>query len=508
MHANHFTDYASAVLDALSRDPGRPALTDADGRRLSAGQFRDDTYRMTAELAARGIGKGSTVCLLTGNTPEALAARYAANLTGARMVYLYDGMAPETLARIVESVETTALVVDSTRYADAAHLLPLIDVPHVLTLGTAGFGEDLLALSARHEARRPEPDIGPEDDYCIRYTGGTTGVPKGIRWVHGPFRSVLDRPMPGMGEPPRYLACTPLGHVAGLFSDWSLYHGGSVVIHRSFDAGNVLATVGRERITHFWVVPPQLYQLIDHPDRTAADLSSLRRITYGGASASATRLREALAAFGPVLYGGYGQSEAGMIAQCSPEEHAVTGHGGRITAGKPASDVEVVIRDEHGTPLPAGQEGEITVRSEGVMRGYWKQPELTAQVLKDGWVHTGDVGYLDNKGYLFVVDRIKDMIIVVGGHVYPAELEELLLTYPGVAACAVFGVRDADDNEYVHAALVPAPGDRPDPDGVREFVGEHRGRMYVPSAVHVVGDIPLTPMGKPDRKRLRERYGA
>ncbi|MFF4407538.1 AMP-binding protein [Streptomyces sp. NPDC001404] len=502
-----FTDYATTVLDVLSRTPGRTVLTGPDGRHVTAGEFRDAVYRMAGELADRGIGRGATVSLLTGNTPGALGARYAANLAGARVVFLYDGMAPEALARIVESTETTALVVDSLRHADAEGLLPLVTVPSVLTLGPAPFGEDLLARSARRAARRPEPVVGPDDDYAIRYTGGTTGIPKGIRLAHGSYRRSMDAPRSAMGDPPRHLACTPLGHLAGMFADWCLVQGGSVVLLPGFDAGEVLAAIERERITHVWLVPPLLYRLLDHPDRAATDLSSLSRITYGGAAASATRLREALDAFGPVLYGVYGQSETLAIAEVAPQEHTVTGRDGQITVGRPLPGVEVTIRDGNGALLPAGRKGEITVRSDGVMRGYWKQPGLTAEVVQDGRVRTDDVGYLDGNGYLFVVDRIKDMIIVVGGHVYPAELEELLLTHPDVAACVAFGVRGADETEQVHVAIVPVAGHRIDPGALGAFVATHKGPMYVPGAVHVVEAVPLTTVGKPDRKAAREQLG-
>ncbi|MGK4585632.1 AMP-binding protein [Kitasatospora sp. HPMI-4] len=502
-----FTSYAEAILDVLARTPERSVLTSAEGRRITAGEFRDGTYRLAHELAGRGIGRGMTVSLLTGNTPEALGARYAVNLLGARVVFLYDGMAPETLARVVDSVDTELLLIDATRYRDAEQLLPLLKLPAVLTLGPGPFGEDVVASSAD---RAPEPfavPVGPQDDWCIRHTGGTTGVPKGIRMSHGPYRRSIAAPLTGAGAEPRYLACTALAHLAGIFADMALFRGGSVVLQRAFEPGEVLAAVERERITHLWLLPPLLYQLLDHPDRSRTDLSSLGRITYGGCPASPARLRQAAEAFGPVLYGTYGQSEAMAITEVGPQEHTVSGPGGQITVGRPLPGVEIAIRDQDGRTLPAGQEGEIHVRSEGVMRGYWKQPELTAEVVRDGWVRTGDVGYLDEEGYLFIVDRRKDMIIVVGGHVYPAEVEELLLAHPAVAQCAVFGVSAEDSTEHVHAAVVPAPGHHLDLGLLREFVTTRKGRLYAPEAVHLVPAIPLTAAGKPDKKLLRQTLG-
>ncbi|MEV5510727.1 AMP-binding protein [Streptomyces orinoci] len=502
-----FVSYPAAILDALSAAPERTAVTTADGARITAGEFRDLTWRLAGELIERGVTHGSTVTLLTGNTAEALAARYAAGLAGARVVGLYDGMSPETMARIVASVEAVLVLVDGERHAAAKELLALPGLPPALALGPSSFAEDVLAAAARQEARPPSVRVRPEDDWCIRHTGGTTGIPKGIRSLHGPYREALEMRFEGAGEAPRYLACTPLAHLAGLFADAALLQGGSVVLQRDFDPGEVLAAVEREGITHLWLLPPLIYRLLDHPALPRTDLSTLGRISYGGCAASPARLRQAAEAFGPVLYGLYGLSEAQAITQAAPHEHSVTGPDGRVTVGRALPGVEIVVRDPSGADLPAGQQGEIVVRTPGMMAGYWKRPDATAEVLRDGWLYTGDLGYLDENGYLFVVDRIKEKIIVVGGHVYPSEVEELLLSHPAVAQCAVFGVQDEDAAEHVHAAIVPAPGERPDPSLIREFVTARKGRIYAPEGVHLLPSIPLTSVGKPDRKRLGAMFG-
>ncbi|KDN80967.1 hypothetical protein KCH_73200 [Kitasatospora cheerisanensis KCTC 2395] len=283
-----------------------------------------------------------------------------------------------------------------------------------------------------------------------------------------------------------------------------LQRGGTVVLQRSFDPGAVLAAVERERITDLWVLPALLHQLLDHPAIGRTDLSSLRLIMYGGSAASPTRIREALKVFGPVLVGVYGMSEAQLISALSPLEHERIGRNGQLPVGRPIPNVEVAIRSVDGTDLPVGEQGEIHLRSDTIMAGYWKRPDLTAQVLRDGWLNTGDVGYLDEDGYLYLSDRVKDLIIVVGGHVYPSEVEDLLLTHPTVARCAVFGVRDDQETEHVHVAVVPAPGAQPQLEELRAFVTARKGRIFAPEALHLVDEIPLTPVGKPDKKRLRE----
>ncbi|MFJ7910992.1 AMP-binding protein [Kitasatospora sp. NPDC096204] len=507
-----FVSGPALILQSLASDPDRRAVVAADGTEVTAGDLATATYRLAHELIARGVAPGTTVTLLTGNTPEALSARYAAGLAGARVVNLYDGMSTPVLAEITASVDTAVLLVDAERYAEAPELLPLIDVPTVLTLGpgpldgrTPAIGEDVIAASAHRPAEPPEVRIGPEDDLSIRHTGGTTGIPKGILSLHGPYRRVFDAPIvsdPADGTP-RLLAATPLAHLSGVLADAALQRGGTVVLLRSFDPGAVLAAVERERITDFWVLPPLLHQLLDHPAIGRTDLSSLRQILYGGSAASPTRIREALKVFGPVLVGVYGMSEAQLISVLTPREHERIGQGGRIPVGRPVPGVEVAIRSLDGTDLPAGEQGEIHVRSDVVMAGYWKRPDLTAAVLRDGWLDTGDIGYFDQDGYLYLSDRIKDLIIVVGGHVYPSEVEDLLLTHPTVARCAVFGVRDDQEAEHVHVAVVPATGQRPRLDELQAFVTERKGRIFAPEVLHVVDEIPLTPVGKPDKKRLR-----
>ncbi|MER5862927.1 AMP-binding protein [Kitasatospora sp. NPDC002040] len=499
-----FVSAPALILRSLSREPERTVLTTADGVGITAGEYVAATHRLAHELVARHVG-GTTVSLLTGNTPEALGARHAAGIAGARVVNLYDGMSVEVLAEIVRSVDTAVLLVDSERYADAAGLLALVDVPTVLTLGPApgGLGADVIAASAGRPTSPPAVQVGPDDHLGIRHTGGTTGVPKGILSLHGPYRRAFDVPFGPAGRRPRFLAATSLAHLAGVLSDLTLHHGGEVFLQRSFDAGAVLAAVERERITDLWVLPPLLHRLLDHPAIARTDLSSLHRVSYGGSVASPTRLREALGVFGPIMTSGYGMSEAMNIAVLEPHDHDRVGHDGRIAVGRPLPGVEVEVRAATGAVLPADQVGEIHVRSRGLMAGYWKRPDLTAEVLRDGWLKTGDIGYLDRDGYLYLADRSSDKIIVVGGHVHPSEVEDLLLTHPAVAQAAVLGIRDDQEVEHVHAVVVPAPGQQPELDDLRTFVTTRKGRIYAPEALHLVAEIPLTPVGKPDKKHLR-----
>ncbi|WP_432000914.1 AMP-binding protein [Streptomyces sioyaensis] len=499
-----FRTYVEENLDALSADPTREALVH-QGRRVTAGEFRALVHRLARALRTRGVERGATVTLLSGNLPEILAARYAANLLGARVNFLYNKLSAESQAAIVRDVETRALIVDPRLAERAAELTGLAPVPDVLVLGPAKVGADLLELAAG-ESDEPFAGRARPDDVCtIRHTGGTTGHPKGIcttfaqsRWFHG----VLPR-QPEFAR--RQLVCTTLAHAAGVMADSTLHAGGTVVLLDDFDPALALAAIERERITDLFLLPPLLYQLMDHPDARHTDTSSLRLLTYGGCQASPARIADAVRAFGPVLVQGYGQNEAGGISVLTQDDHDPERPDRLRSAGKVLPDVEVAIRDESGRDLPAGEHGEVCVRSDMIMQGYWKQPELTAEVLRDGWLHTGDIGFLDDEGYLTIVDRLKDMIVVVGGHVYTTELEDLLNSHPQVLQSAVFGVRDADRMERVHAAVVRAPGSTVDAARLCAMVRTERGAMYEPARVTFVDALPLTDAGKPDKKELRRQ---
>ncbi|MFI2735604.1 class I adenylate-forming enzyme family protein [Streptomyces sp. NPDC018711] len=499
-----FVTYTEAILDTLARRPGLPAIICHDRRRITAGELRDSVHRLARELIARGVRRGQTVSLLTGNTPQALIARYAANLAGARVTPLYEGLSTDVLAHLMDVVDTELLLVDPTRYADLDRLKPLLHVPVLATLGPHPVADDICAAADGQPSAPVTVPVGADDDWCIRHTGGTTtGLPKSLQMRHGPYRRTLENLCSPEDAPFRYLACTPLTHIAGLWADLALLQGGSVVLQPAFDPSEALAAIERERITRLFLQPPLLHRLLDHPALPATDTSSVRRVTYGGSPASTVRLRQTESVFGKVLQSWYGQNETLGLTEVRPEEHDRVGRHGQITVGRAMPGVELRIVDQHGGVLPAGGEGEVHARAHSAMNGYWKQPELTARVLHDGWVSTGDIGYLDDDGYLFLTDRGHDTITVDGAPVYPSEIEEVLMAHPAVAECAVFGMRHDDTPERVHAAIVPARGHSADIDELRDFVAARKSGRHVPHAFHVLKAIPLSSTGKPDKHALR-----
>ena len=489
-----------ARLDAFAEHGEALALVHHD-RRTTHGELRDAVYRTARALDARGIEPGSIVALLAGNSPEAIIARWAVNLLGAGATQPHEGLSPEARARIVDDVDAALVLVDPRHASTAPEVLAHARPVDVLGLGTTGPWPDLLELAA---GRSTEPVTGrsrPRDVQQIRHTGGTTGHPKGISYTFGHHvrAARVHAAMPYDREI-RMLVATPVAHAGGGFSERLLATGRTtVVLQEGFDAGAFLAAVERERITDSWLLPPLIYRLLDHPDLDATDLSSLQVVVYGGAPANAGRMAEAVRRIGPVFLQVYGQTEAGGISMLTPEEHEKPEL--LETVGRPIPSTDIAIRDDDGAALPDGARGHLWVHTGTEMDGYWKQPELTAATISDGWVRTGDIGFLDDAGYLHLVDRASDVVVVVGGHVYTSELEDTLMEHDGVRQAAVFGVPDPDGVETVHAAVVP--GGTPDEDDLAEYVAERNGRMYVPSAIDVVDELPLTDIGKTDKKALR-----
>ncbi|ANY07849.1 AMP-binding protein [Pseudonocardia sp. HH130630-07] len=500
------------LLAALAADPGREALVFGE-RRLTAGGIADAVHRLAHTLDDR-VGPGDVVALLAGNSPEALVARYAVNLLGAGITQPHEGLSAAAQARIVDDVDAVLVLADAAQAEQAEAVLTHAAPVQVLGLGTLPGRTDVLA-AAEHASTAPITGRARLSDVeQIRHTGGTTGHPKGITYTFGHHvrAAAMRRSMGSFGTdtagesgPPRMLVATPVAHAGGALGDRMLAGGGTVVLLERFDAGAWLAAVERERITHTMLLPPLLYRVLDHPGLDRTDLSSLRTLFYGGAPANPRRIAEAHRRIGPVLLQFYGQTEAGGVSVLTPADHTRPELLG--TVGRVVPSTEIAITGPDGARAGTGVRGELWVRTGAEMDGYWKQPELTAETIVDGWVRTGDVAWLDDDGYLHLVDRVKDMVIVVGGHVYTSELEDTLMEHPGVRQAAVFGVPDGDGTEVVHAAVV-AGSPAPTCDELGGLVADRAGAMYVPRSISFVAELPLTGIGKTDKKRLRAELTA
>ncbi|WP_420113501.1 AMP-binding protein [Pseudactinotalea sp.] len=351
----------------------------------------------------------------------------------------------------------------------------------------------------------------PVDDIAmIVGTGGTTGLPKGVQLSTRNLETMTAITLMSYPFAPRpvYLALAPLTHAAGVLSFPVLTMGGEIVIMASPDIGHFLHLIERHRVTHTMLTPTLLYMVLDHPDLDTVDTSSLQCFWYGSAPMSAAKLERALHRFGPVLAQYFGQTEAPMVATTmTPGDHyrpdgsiAVE----RLTsAGRAAPLVTLAIMDTDGRRRPPGDPGEIVLRSSLVTPGYPRNPEATAAGSPYGWHHTGDIGYLDEDGFLFIVDRAKDMIITGGFNVYSAEVEQAVMEHPAVQDCAVFGVPDSRWGEQVTAVVQISPGHTIEVDALHAFVRERVGGVKTPKEFLVWDDLPRSKVGKVLKREIR-----
>ncbi|MFD0413830.1 class I adenylate-forming enzyme family protein [Streptomyces sp. NPDC127108] len=520
--------YVDRILEHWYEDEGAEALVQGT-QRLTRGEARQRLFRLGHALRGQGLGPGDGVGLFLANRVDSVLVQLAVHLIGCRVVFLPPEPGPGELAALVEQSRARAVVTDplfAVRAADAAGRS--VHAPVLLSLGPCDqHCPDLLSLAAECPTTRPEgvPAPGPDEAVTVLYTGGTLGRPKLAAHSHRLYDTLVDlvddgpedsRPafFPAMDPATdRVLTATLLTHGSGhLTSIQALVTGSALVVLPEFEAGAALAALREERITTTMFVPPMLYALLDHPECVPGVLPALRRIVVGGAASSPSRLRQTVEVFGPVLSQGYGQSEALGIAAFGAEELATEGARRPElwrSCGRAIADTEIEIRGEDSAAaLPVREVGEVCVRGETVMLGYYEDPTRTAEVLHDGWLRTGDIGYLDADGYLYLVDRAKDIIVTgsTSDNVYSRVLEDFLLTLPGVRNAAALGVPDEEFGEAVQIFLATAAGADVVPETVGAAVTAELGELYTPRGTVLLDELPTTKVGKVDKKALRAAW--
>jgi acyl-CoA synthetase (AMP-forming)/AMP-acid ligase II len=365
-------------------------------------------------------------------------------------------------------------------------------------------------------ATRPEVEVCMDDVVMLSSTGGTTGQPKGVMNTHRSTQTFCAHFMIGCtygaDEKPVNLAAAPMTHTAGLLSIPCTARGGTVVVLSKPDPALLLAAIPKHRVTELFLPPTVIYRLLDIPDLgRKVDFSSLKYFMYGAAPMSVEKLKLALEVIGPCMMGGYGQTEApASIAYLPPGEHFANGRVApdeRLSSvGRPNPLIRVEIMDDAGRILPQGATGEICVRGDLVMKGYYKAPEKTAETIVDGWLHTGDIGHLDAEGCLHLTDRKKDMIITGGFNVYPSEVEQVIWGHPAVQDCAVIGVPDEQWGEAVKAVVELNAGQAATAAELIALCKARLGSVKAPKSVDFVDSLPRSPVGKVLKKELRARY--
>jgi acyl-CoA synthetase (AMP-forming)/AMP-acid ligase II len=492
-----------------SLHPGDAPCLTMGGRARSYAEVQRLSWAAGRALARSGVRPGDKVAILSGNDPVAFSCVFGISRAGA----VWCPVNPRNEA--AENRELLDLF-DCRCLIFAAAFAPLVakiaaQLPALTTLvcldgrlesvpGAVAF-DDWLA-GAGDEPWQADP---VDDTVMIAGTGGTTGTPKGVLLTGHNIETMTALTLMSYpfdpGRAPVYLALAPLTHAAGVLCFPVLTLGGEIVIMPSPDLGEFLALTERHRVSHAFLPPTLIYLLLDHPALPAADLSSLRCLWYGAAPMSTSRLEQAIKVIGPVLGQLFGQTEAPMmISTLAPSDHVypdgTLARGRFASAGRPTPLTTVAIMDEAGSLLPPGERGEIVVRGPLVTPGYYKNPAATAEASRHGWHHTGDVGYLDDDNYLYIVDRLKDMIITGGFNVYSAEVEQALLAHPAILDCAVVGLPDDKWGERVTAVLQLHPGHEVTADEVRAFVKDRVGSVKAPKQVEVWPDLPRSRVGK------------
>ncbi|MFJ8159397.1 class I adenylate-forming enzyme family protein [Streptomyces sp. NPDC096136] len=489
--------YVTELVGALERYGERPAIG-AGPRVLRFSEVLDAVHRLAGALTEAGVGRGAGLaCVTGGNLPEALLVRIAAHLLGVRLTQVVTGPAVHGLEFILRDCLPDLVVHDVPVPATGVPLLAL---------------DELMARAAAREPAEVRVRAREEDVARVTYTGGTTGRPKGVASTFGAMAARDGRRGAAWTETV-HLSVTSLAQRAGGRCLEQLRAGGRVEILDPFAPGEFAAACRRLGRVSTYLTAPMVYRLLDDP-ATAGGIPGLEAVSYGASPILPERLREAVTRWGGRWRQGYGMNEAAVIARLTPADHdeAVAGRPELLaSAGRPAAGVEVQVRDGRDAVLPAGRTGELWVRSAAMMTGYWNQPELTAEVLRDGWLRTGDLGHVDGGGYLYLDDRSKDVVIVDGVNIYSLPVEAALARHPAVAEAVVVGRPGAATGEEVCAFLVPAAGHTPSDTAAAEacdLVERELAPAHRPTAVFWEADIPLTDRGKPDKRRLRTRAAA
>jgi len=509
-----------AIIDFFDRgcsiDPDSDYLVFGD-RRTSYREAQLFTYRVANGLLALGCQKEAKAAVWSANDPLGWLCTLSIWRAGLAWMPINPRNGAEENSYVLDSFDCEVLFFQAAFAAQVAAMRPqLTKVRHYICID--GEAPDSLSLpqwAARQSEARPEVMVANDDVCAMMSTGGTTGKPKGVMTTHRALQTMVANYLSVLNYPadqkPVNLAAAPLTHTAGVFSLMATLRGGKVVILPKPDPALLLDAIEQHRVTEFFLPPTVIYVLLDLPGIAERDFSSLRYFLYGAAPMSAEKLRRALKTFGPVMIQAFGQTEAAASISClRPEEHFVNGaiapEERLSSCGRPFPFLRVTIRDDANQEVARGEIGEICVVGDNVMKGYYQDPEKTAETVIGGWLHTGDVGYLDAEGFLHITDRKKDMIITGGFNVYSSEVEGVINSLPAVQDCAVVGVPDEKWGEAVKAVVELNPGQQVSAEEIMALCKNKLGSVKTPKTVDFIERLPRSANGKVQKRDLREKY--
>ncbi len=501
---------AQMVADALSTNLERPVIMLEDGSVLTARDIRDSISRYSQLLRSLDP-KPFRAALLTKNRPEVPGVQNSFRFADIVSTTLHPMGSVEDYLYVIEHAQVDTLIYDDA-FEDTVRELKARapGLRNLFAIGEAGIGPSLTEMAS---AFTPGPLVAPsgqpEDVVGIAFTGGTTGKPKGVLTTNRSSAMVTQVLLSEFEWPDeiRHLVCSPLSHAGASVLTPILIKGGSMFVLPTFNPVSFMEAIEKHRITTTLMVPTMVLALIDHPRFAEFDLSSLESIYYGASAFPPSRLKGAIEKLGPIFLQFYGQSEAPLaITILKKGEHLVDDPLRLASCGRPHPYVSVALLDDDGNEVPDGEPGEICARGPQVMAGYLDKPEETAEAFKYDWLHTGDVAIRNPDGFLRIVDRKKDMIVSGGFNVFAREVENVIAAHPGVAQVAVIGVPHEKWGEAVTAIVVAAGDETPDPSELIAMVREEKGPVQAPKSVHFVDSIPLSAVGKPDKKVLKAQF--
>ncbi len=494
-----------------------------DEARLTYGQLWSEVQQLANALRSLGVGTGDTVAVLQTNSHRFVQAYYAAALMGAVFLPVnYRAKLPE-LEYMLNAANTKVLLLGDRYLGAIQELRPkLTTIQHYITLESphadARHVDEILA----GQASEFEPvEVEDEDTTILMYTSGTTALPKQVLLTHNDFTAYVTANVEMADGTPRgtSLICVPLYHIAGATNVMSnMWSGRKMVLLRQFDTLEWLQAVERERVTHAFLVPTMVKQLLDHPDFAKFDLSSLQNLSYGGAAMPFPVIRRAIEMF-PKTVGfvnAFGQTETtSTLTVLGPDDHRLDGTPAEVevrlkrlkSIGLPLPDVELKVVDDDGNDVAPGAVGELWVRTPRVMKGYGSAGGTTSPLVQDGWLPTRDMGWIDEDGYAFLAGRKDDMIIRGGENIAPAEVEAVLYSHPGVDEAAVIGIPDVEWGQRVAAVVAPRPGVTLTEAEIISFCQQRLASFKKPEVVRFMESLPKNQMGKVLKKDLRAEFG-
>lgn len=496
--------------------PEQPALVHG-AESISYREFHQRALCIGGNLLALGLNPGDRVAFCLANSPRILETVFACFAAGLVVVPVNARLHPREIAYIVGNSGARVLI-HGPEYHEGIteHLADFVGLEHRVctetVVGALPYSDLLSPAAGLSEAA----EVLATDPCWLFYTSGTTGKPKGATWTHRTVRVVIMNYLADVHniQPGEVVAhAAPMSHGSGIVALPAVARAATNVVFdsKSFEPKALFAMIESMKVSHIaFLAPTQIIKMLEEFVPGTYDLSSLKAICYGGAPIYVEHLRNAVKAFGPVFAQIYGQGEAPItISGLNAAEHArlLDANDARIgSAGTIRTDVEVRCVDAQDRPLPPGQEGEIVVRGDVVMQGYWNNPDATAEAMRNGWLHTGDIGMLDEHGYLFLLDRAKDLIISGGNNVYPREVEEVIVQHPAVATAVVFGVPHTYWGEAVHALVVLEPGASATAEEIIEYCGQNMAGYKKPKSVEFTAALAVSGYGKVMRREIRATY--